>query len=349
MLDDSFINYCLSTGAAVPSDWRAIIRDNPDQEKTFAEAKRLVLALHGGLSRMEVNRQIEMVRQHLRQRDNDAVEKGEDPGPLLSTAFVVTGSGRIRKRILKKIIALCAVLCIVIAGWLLFVRPANSLLPGKVATALVRVYKTQAGQRQEVTLPDGSEVILNANSEVSVAADFNDSKREVWLSGNAFFKVAKNAEHVFMVHAANVTTIAVGTEFYVHNSKIDEAVQVDLLEGKVRLKDTRKTAVANEITLLPGETGKSTSSEFVKERFDADYLRRWIGGRITFNETPVLHAIKQLETWFGTKIDVKKTGLEGRMISGEYQGKSLQEILGVICFSIGCNFTFGSDSVITIK
>ena len=51
MLDDSFISYCLSTGAAVPSHWRTIIRDNPGQQKTFDEAKKLVLSLHGGLSR----------------------------------------------------------------------------------------------------------------------------------------------------------------------------------------------------------------------------------------------------------------------------------------------------------
>ena len=66
MLDDSFVNYCLSTGAAVPSRWRNIIRDNPAQEKTFEEAKRLVLALHGGLSRPGVNRQIEIVRQTIK-------------------------------------------------------------------------------------------------------------------------------------------------------------------------------------------------------------------------------------------------------------------------------------------
>jgi ferric-dicitrate binding protein FerR (iron transport regulator) len=267
---------------------------------------------------------------------------------MLSKAFVVTGNGRIRQRVIKKIIVASVLLCAMIASWLVFIRPAYSLLPDKTAASITHIFKTKAGQRQTVRLPDGTEVILNANSEVSVAADFNDTKREVWLTGNAFFKVAKNAKKTFMVHAANVTTIAVGTEFYVHNPGSGESVQVELLEGKVRLKDSRP-ATTKEMTLVPGETGKSTATAFVKETFDAAYLRRWVAGRITFNETPVLHAIRQLETWFGTKIEIKKTGLKNRLISGEYQDKTLQEILGMICFSTGCNYSEGPGSVITIK
>ena len=79
MLDDGFINYCLSTGTGVPLRWKNIIRHNPAQEKTFEEAKRLVLALHGGLSRPEVHRQIDIVRKQLDGRKNEAeraVEEG---------------------------------------------------------------------------------------------------------------------------------------------------------------------------------------------------------------------------------------------------------------------------------
>src|SRR4030095_8039124 len=101
MLDDSFIDYCLSKGTAIPSRWRTIIRENSGQEKTFEEAKRLVLALHGGLSRPEVNRQIEIVRKQIEGRKDNKGEPLTKDGPVLSNAFVITSKGQIKRRLLK--------------------------------------------------------------------------------------------------------------------------------------------------------------------------------------------------------------------------------------------------------
>ena len=129
MLDDSFVNYCLSTGTAVPSRWKKIIREHPSQEKTFEEAKRLVLALHGGLSRPEVSRQIEIVRRQLDGRKDEKAEPVMDAGPSLSTEFVITNKGKIKRRFLRRMAYTVLAICIMITGvlwWSVFRPVANS-------------------------------------------------------------------------------------------------------------------------------------------------------------------------------------------------------------------------------
>jgi transmembrane sensor len=187
MLDDSFINYCLSTGSAVPSLWRTVIRDNPGQQKTFDEAKKLVLSLHGGLSRPEVNRQIDIVRRKLQERSEAGVDTLPEQVPSLSSAFV-TGDGQIKRRVFKSIVSYAVGACMIaIAAWFSFFKSGqlSSEIPAPMAQSLY--YQSPLGQRQTISLPDGSTVILNSNSSLSLAADFNKEKREIRLTGDAFF------------------------------------------------------------------------------------------------------------------------------------------------------------------
>jgi transmembrane sensor len=137
--------------------------------------------------------------------------------------------------------------------------------------------------------------------------------------------------------------------FSVHGKKAaTKGIQVDLLEGKVQMADTQKNTTNAAIILLPGESGGSVNGvDWSKGLFDSLYLRSWISGRISFNETPVLKALKQLENWYGIEITINKKGLEKRSISaGDYQEASLQDILKVICFSINSTYIFSDNKVI---
>jgi ferric-dicitrate binding protein FerR (iron transport regulator) len=343
MLDDSFVNYCLSTGAAISSHWKTIIRDNPEQEEIFDEAKSLVLALHGGLSRPEVNRQIEEVRRQLLERKNEPMTVPPGQAPSLSSAFVVTGTGRIKRNLLKIASSYFAITCLVliVAWWFL----SRSGMHSGASQPLVQAgsFQSQPGQRKTVSLPDGSVVVLNANSSISWAEGFNKNKRNVRLTGDAFFNVAKNANKPFTVLAGDVTTTALGTGFYVHG-KAAGNIRVDLLEGKVSLSSIGNKAAG--LVLLPGETAKAISGVLQKTLFDSAHLRSWIGGRISFNETPALTALKQLETWYAVKIVVNNKQLKDRVISGDYENDSLQDILKVICFSVNSRFSLKGDRVI---
>lgn len=343
MLDDSFISFCLSTGAAVPSHWRKIIRDNPDQEKTFEEAKKIVLALHGGLGRIEVNRQIEIVRQQLKQRNSASESIPQEENPSLSSDFVITGKGEIKRKIVNRILSYAtAASVLVVAGWWFFLK---STTQSEKPLAQDVNYQSPLGQRQTIKLPDGSVVILNSNSQVQLADNFNTDKREIHLNGDAFFKVAKDAKRPFIVYTGNIATTALGTEFYIHSK--DKSVQVDLLEGKVQVEDIGKKTKAASLILFPGETGRiSAETNLVKQSFDSLHLRSWLSGRLSFNETPLPKVLKQLEEWYGIEIKVKKSELKGRSLNGDYQDAPLQDILKVVCFTLNSKYTFIDNTVI---
>lgn len=348
MLDDSFINYCLSKGAAIPSGWRNIIRDNPGQQKTFDEARKMVLALHGGLSRPEVNRQIDIVRRQLMEQSEVAAGGEKEEIPSLSSALVVTGEGQIRNRIIKRTMSfVLASAFVLVSGWFLFSKLPHSPVGAQTRSGLAMHYQSLLGQRLNVTLPDGSTAILNSNSSIRITADFNGSLRQVFLEGEAFFKVTPGLPAPFVVYAGATATTALGTEFFVHGANADDkVVQVDLLEGKVQMSDTANQAAS--ILLLPGESGQSRAgSSLTKGQFDSTYRRTWVRGRISFNETPVLTAFKQLENWYGIAIKVKRKGLEKKsIIASEYQEASLQDVLKVICFSLNSRYSVANNQVI---
>jgi ferric-dicitrate binding protein FerR (iron transport regulator) len=348
MLDDGFVNYCLSTGHAVPSRWKKIIRDHSSQEKTFEEAKRLVLALHGGLSRPEVNRQIEIVRRQLDGRKNEVAEPLVDAGPSLSTEFVITNKGKIKRRFLKKMAYSGLAICIMITGvlWWSVYRPVANTSSFASQPTQVQNYHSPLGQRKKINLADGSLIILNSNSSISVA--FTNNKREVRLNGDAFFEVAKDEANPFIVYAKNVAATVMGTKFYVHGRKDDEtSLQVDLLEGKVQMVEMGSPTSRRPIILNPGESGRFGEQSSLEIRsFDSFHLRSWITGHIYFNETPLMKAVKELENWYGIKIEVWNEELKNKPINGNYIDEPLQNILDMICFNINSRYSIKDNRVI---
>ena len=347
MLDESFIDYCLSKGSAIPSRWKNIIRENPAQQQIFEEAKRLVLALHGGISRPEVNRQIEVVRSRLEARKNKKAEPAGAEGPTLSTAFVITNRGQIKRRLLRRAVFGGAVLCVMITGilWLFVFKPVTNSSANASQPEPAQRFHSPLDQRRKIDLPDGSTVVLNSNSSITI--DFGAQKREIRLNGDAFFRVAKDASKPFVVYAGSIAATALGTEFFIYSNDRGGNIKVDLLEGKVQLSDLKNSVTDGGITLNPGERGNyHEGSGLQKNVFDSVYLRSWIAGRIKFSKTPAIEALKQLEKWYGVRIEILKKDIENRPLTGEYPDEPLQNILDVICFSINSTYSFKGNKVI---
>lgn len=124
-------------------------------------------------------------------------------------------------------VAACLVFVVAIGGVLLARGPATDPL-----LASNGLYATAVGQQETTTLADGSEVILNTNSQISV--DYGEAYRQVHLlQGEALFRVAKNAERPFRVYAGNGRIDALGTAFSVYLN--GEDVNVTVTEGRVSL------------------------------------------------------------------------------------------------------------------
>ena len=113
---------------------------------------------------------------------------------------------------------------------------------------------TPAGAKSKVNLPDGSTIWLNAGSTLRYSNQFGKKNREIFLTGEAFFEVAKNKSKVFVVQASDLSIKAYGTAFNVKSYPDENTVETTLIEGSIGVKRTGlKSGKADEILLEPNQ------------------------------------------------------------------------------------------------
>jgi len=110
------------------------------------------------------------------------------------------------------------------------------------------------GSRSQVELPDGTLVSINAGSNLYYRSSFGQETREVWLEGEAYFKVTKGSSIPFTVNAKDVTIKALGTEFNVKAYPEEKTVQTTLVNGLVVVRQTNTDDDSKEIVLKPKQS-----------------------------------------------------------------------------------------------
>ncbi|MEC3879161.1 FecR family protein [Parapedobacter sp. 10938] len=113
-----------------------------------------------------------------------------------------------------------------------------------------RTFATGVRQVKQLTLPDGSVVFLNANSELNLMGQYGKDKREIQLSGEAFFDVVPNPDAPFTVVSDKVAVHVLGTSFNVQSYGRLREVVVSVNTGRVRVSDTASNVMSE---LTPGQ------------------------------------------------------------------------------------------------
>ena len=173
---------------------------------------------------------------------------------------------------------------------------------------------TETGQRAEVSLPDGSVVVLNAESAMNVSFD-PDRRRVELLRGEAFFDVRPDPERPFEVAAGRSLTRVVGTAFSVTLQDGDTEVRVK--RGHVRVAgDDGRTPV----DLTPGE-GVTVTAGHVGDAaaFVSQTTFAWIDGRLVFHDQPLAEVIAQLARHHKDPVVLATGRLRTLRVSGNYR------------------------------
>lgn len=148
----------------------------------------------------------------------------------------------------------------------------------------------------KIILSDGTEIWLNAASTLHFPFTFPDSLREVYLEGEAYFKVAKNTKQPFIVHSGNTDIRVLGTSFNVNSYNGD--VSSSLIEGSILAK-----AENSKVILRPGfQTAFVKGKGFKTEAFDPEVVLSWINGTYYFHDQKLSDIAKVLQRWFGTTV-----------------------------------------------
>lgn len=181
-----------------------------------------------------------------------------------------------------------------------------------------------------IALADGTEVWLNAGSSLRFPYSFSGQLREVYLEGEAYFTVAKNAEKPFIVHAGETTVRVLGTAFNI-NAYTPGETTTSLVEGAVLA-----TGAGTDMQLAPGYEAMLLGGKLVKRSFDATETLSWMNGVSYFHNTKLGDIARILSRWFDVKVVFDNPRLANETFSGAVdKNKPLEIFLSNIAISSG--------------
>lgn len=233
-------------------------------------------------------------------------------------------------------------------GKLLGTKQGNVLkyLPQEEITALeYSTIRIPHGKRFQLQLSDGSIVHLNANSTFRYPINFMpDGKREVFLSGEAYFDVVTDTEHPFIVSTQELDIEVLGTEFSVNAYKEVEGETVVLVEGKVNVSNTQ----GQSIEMAPNQRVTIQGSKMEKTMVIASELTSWKDGYFTINNAPAKQIIALLEQYYNVTITSQNDQDHNNIIgSGKiYLSDSIENVMTTLSLLTNTNYSFEDKATV---
>jgi transmembrane sensor len=191
-------------------------------------------------------------------------------------------------------------------------------------------FETAIGERSTVTLADGSRVTLNTNTRLTPLFD-GKVRRVVLEQGQAYFEVAKDPHHPFIVEAAGQRVRAIGTAFDVRVDGAGQAMQVTLVEGRVTVEPVAPSPAAMRATLEPGDqfVAKAQLAP-AKVRANVDRVTSWREGRLIFDDMSLADAVKEVNRYSRAQIVLGDPRLRSLRVSGVFDaGRNTSFVEGV--------------------
>jgi len=179
------------------------------------------------------------------------------------------------------------------------------------------------GERYKLVLSDGTQVWLNAATSLHFPFRFHGQLREVSVEGEAYFKVAKDSTHPFIVHTPLTQVQVLGTSFNVNTYEAG-TVTTALVEGKVLAKSND----GKTTTLTPGyKATYELKSEFASDVFDEDEVMSWIKGTYYFHNITIANLAVVASRFYGINIVLNKEDLAGKSVTGVLEENKLADFL----------------------
>lgn len=210
------------------------------------------------------------------------------------------------------------------------------------------VYNTLSvphGGEYRLLLADGTAVHLNAGSELRYPVAFAVAERKVYLKGEAWFEVAKDAERPFYVETDEVSIRVYGTAFNVNTHGL-RATETILVEGEIGISGKGGTG---ERRMRPGQLAACDhhSGEITFREVDVRKYTAWKNGEFCFNDDTLEEILEELGRWYDVRIVYRSAGKKHIQFSGHLKRyENIRKILGAISESTGIVFQVGDRMIV---
>lgn len=187
------------------------------------------------------------------------------------------------------------------------------------------------GTKSIIQLPDGSKIWLNADSKLRYPEVFKGRTREIYLNGEAFFDVAKNPDHPFIIHLANGTVQVLGTSFNIRAYDNESVVETSVATGRIAFIPRYRTPRKKQDTVYLAPDHKA-SYTFTKEELTTSITsgkedKAWTEGKLIFRGMTMDQIAIELERNFGKKVVFLDEGPKAFVFTGSFANNSLDEIM----------------------
>lgn len=179
------------------------------------------------------------------------------------------------------------------AGELVYELSGKTDKPGEPNTL-----STGKGETFKLKLPDGSMIWLNSASSLTYQSDLlKNGRREVSLAGEAYFEVAKDREHPFIVKSRNQEVTVLGTHFNVNSYENEPVVSTTLLEGSVRIAAGNAYA-----TIAPGQQAVRSNGGLSVKQVNAESFLAWQKNQFMFERQNIAAIMRMIERWYDVEV-----------------------------------------------
>ncbi|WP_228851670.1 FecR family protein [Aegicerativicinus sediminis] len=218
-----------------------------------------------------------------------------------------------------------------------------------IETLVYNELKVPYGKKFTIELSDGTDVYLNAGSSIKFPIKFLEGlKREVFITGEAYFDVTKDQAHPFIVNTGDMAVEVLGTSFNVSNYPEDASIDVVLEEGSVALSNTASSSI---LKLVPGEKGslaKNGSATLTKEEVNTKVYTGWRDGRLTFRNISFKNIIPKLEREYNVEVINNNKDLNEENFYASFNEEDIKVVLGYFQESFDLKFNVDKNKI-TIK
>jgi ferric-dicitrate binding protein FerR (iron transport regulator) len=312
-------------------------------------------------------RKTESLSRHLQRLSNHLsapVLKYEEPAPEETEPQPVMEEPRRKQRWIGPLTGIAASLT---AIFILLYQWSPKRRPIPVASAQNTI-STKPGSKTRIQLPDGTQVWLNSDSRLVYDESFRGPLREVALQGEAYFDVARDKDHPFVIHTSSIDIKVLGTTLNIRsygNEKKTETVliggsiEVTLLSSpdkKIVLKPNEKLVVSNGIAPVLYNTATPKRHEpqppvmtlgmaHYRENDSTATDVLWTRNKLAFDQESLEDVALKLERWYDVKVIIADKSLRRTAYSAVFEDESLRQVMEALRLTGNFRYTINKKTV----
>ena len=269
-------------------------------------------------------------------------------------------SGKVRRMPLR--LAGIAAIGLIVVGsiWLWNTLVAPAPLPKNIVS-------TKNGSKSKIEMPDGTQVWLNAGSRIEYDGNYDKDKREITLTGEAYFDVVHNEKKPFIIHTRAMNVKVLGTVFNVKAYPGDGITEASLIRGSIEvtfpgrpdekliLRPNDKIAVTNKTS--KAEETQQPAAHKMQEKPDIMVAKinyqpsdstiietSWVKNKLIFRSKPFAELAQDMERWFNVNIQIRDKTLLDKKFTGTFSNEGITGALDALSLTYTFQYTFDKSN-----